>query len=262
MTQYVPFVTDSALEDMKNDFSTGLLPLYKNLASPADVKSKIHELFQKPAVLESDIQFSYTPLILPDTEYSPTTALHNVRTIYETFRHFTPTEAATENIWVALENTYYLDYHLHEIHKLRGRKDVDDTIKVRTFMSGKHGEKRSQIINNLSHLWWVGHYTYDDSADDHYHLTKFFLATPYRGNAVVFSSSSVVRNGEVSLGILEAIKHLVESGQIVANRQAYSEACKIINIVGGVKLIDMMSREDVKEIIVKELPKSPLVTKS
>jgi len=161
-----------------------------------------------------------------------------------------------EKIWVALENTSYLEYFLNELHNLRHHTDVDNRIYNRTFMSGKNGDKRSQLLNELSHMWWIAHYTYDNNSPDPYHLTKFFVSKPYRGNAVSFFSSNIVSNRELCLGILDGIKKLVDSDTIELNRYAFSESTKIMNIIAGVKLIDLLDRNEITDIIIKELPKA------
>ena len=120
----------------------------------------------------------------------------------------------------------------------------------------KHGDKRSQLLNQLSLMWWTAHYTYDAASSDPYHLTKFFVSKPYRGDATFFFSSNIVTNRELCLGILDGIKKLVDTNVIKLNRYSYTKSNEIINIIAGVKLIDLLNREEISEIIVKELPKA------
>ena len=109
-------------------------------------------------------------------------------------------------------------------------------------------------------MWWIGFYTYDkDNLADPYHLTEFFASSPYRGNALVFFSSNIHGNRNITLGILDGIKYLVDSGVIKVNRYAYSNSSKIINIIAGVNIVDLMTREEVKGIIIRELPKTDSV---
>jgi hypothetical protein len=161
-----------------------------------------------------------------------------------------------EKIWVALLNTYYLDYHLHVLRQLQGAKDVNQRIYDRTFLKGPViADKRRLVINNLSLLWWIGYYTHDKAnATNPYHLTEFFVSTPYRGNSVAFFSSNIHGNKNITLGILDGIKQLVDTGVIEVNRYAYTNASKIVNLVAGVKLVDLMTREDIRRLIVEELP--------
>ena len=47
---------------------------------------------------------------------------------------------------------------------------------------------------------------------------------------------------------------------MVVNRYPYSEAGKILNEVGGVRILDTLTREEVKAILIKNLPNSQKIT--
>ena len=47
---------------------------------------------------------------------------------------------------------------------------------------------------------------------------------------------------------------------MVVNRFPYSEAGKILNEVGGVRILDTLTREEVKDILIKNLPNSHKVS--
>lgn len=263
MIHKIPFTNERFLEETRSDFFGELLKLYTDLGDLDRVKEKISELFAEPNIKQSDIEFDYEPLLLgKDKDEEQDFAIENIKRIHKSLGILTPSQAAMEKIWVALLNTYYLDYHLHVIRGLQGRKDVGRDIYNRTFLSGQgESDKRHQLMNNLSVLWWIGHYTYDKDAANPYHLTEFYASTPYRGNTIAFFSSNIHSNRTVSLGVLNGIKQLVEGRVIALDRFAYTEANKIINIIAGVKLIDMLTREEIAAIIVNDLPKSALVTK-
>ena len=78
--------------------------------------------------------------------------------------------------------------------------------------------------------------------------------------AVALLSSNIISNKEIALGILEAVKVLVEEKGMVVNRYSYSEAGKILNEVGGVRILDTLTREEVKAILIKNLPNSQKIT--
>jgi len=259
MERHVTYVNEDFLDDIKSDFYTNLVEVYKNLGPIESVKTEIGEIFSKQGVNDSDIKFTYEPLKLgSDEDEDNRLAAENIKRVYQSLSILTPSQAAMERVWVALLNTHYLDYHLHVIRGLQGSKDASKKIYDRTFLKGPvHSDKRRLMMNNLSVLWWIGYYTHDSAHPTNpFHLTDFFASTPYRGNAIAFFSSNIHGSRDVTLGILEGVKHLVESGVISVNRYAYTNSSKIINIIAGVKLVDMMTREEVKKIIIEELPKS------
>ena len=258
MEAYIPFTDEKFLNNLKTDFFIDLLKIYKDLGPIENVKSSIVDKFKLPNIKESDIKFNFESLLLgSDTDEDLTLTSENVKRIHRSLSVLTPSQAAMEKIWVALLNSHYIDYHLHVIRQLQGEQDVDQKIWDRTFMTGRNGDKRHQLMNNLSLLWWIAYHTYDkDNSDNPYHLTEFFVSVPYRGTAIVFFSSNIHSNQNITLGILDGVKYLVDNNVIAVNRYAFSNASKIINIVAGVKLVDLMTREDIRQIIIEELPKT------
>ena len=146
-----------------------------------------------------------------------------------------------------------------QIANPNNKKREESSLKSRTIFV--NGAKRSLAIHNLAILWWLAYYFRDDqNIEAPYHLIDFFVSTPYRGNAVALLSSNIISNKEIALGILEAVKILIEEEGMVVNRFPYSEAGKILNEVGGVRILDTLTREEVKDILIKNLPNSHKVS--
>lgn len=245
MTNVIKYVTDEFLENFKVNFKTDYLSLYKT-----NNKEEIAKIFSNPEnVHESSTNFEYVPLKLEVVEGEA--IKENIRTLWNSLKHISISEAESEKMWVALANTYYIDYHLNQL-KLISAKDKDRSIESRTIFN--QGHKRSLTINNLSLLWWVAYYTVDvQHPSNPFHLTDFFIDGAFRGNAVIWFSSNIVSNKDISLGILDAIKELTEQNKMIVNRYSYSNANKILNQIGGVRMLDMLTREEVKEIICANL---------
>lgn len=55
-------------------------------------------------------------------------------------------------------------------------------------------------------------------------------------------------------GILDALIELEQKNIIKINRYAFTNSNKILNQIGGVRIIDMLSREEIKKIIIDNLP--------
>ncbi|MFC9541613.1 DUF6339 family protein [Lysinibacillus sp. NPDC056959] len=247
MTNNIKYLTDVFLEDFKLNFKSNYLPLYKT-----NNITEILKTFSNPEnILESSTVFEYVPLKQErvDGEFIK----ENIRILWNSLKHISISEAESEKMWVALANTYYLDYHLNQLSLISTQdKAKDRSIESRTIFT--QGQKRSLTINNLSLLWWIAYYTIDvEHPSNPFHLTDFFVDSAFRGNALVWLSSNIISNKNISLGILEAIKELVEQDKMIVNRYSYSNANKILNQIGGVRLLDMLSREEVKGIISEHL---------
>lgn len=238
---YIKYVSDVFLDEFKTNFDGKYLDLYKNKE-----KEKLQELFyDSNNVIDSIKEFEFKPLILdPKDEFE---SFENVRNIWESLGNITVVEAENEKMWVALENTYYLDYHLKQ---LETAKD-NEAIKGRTIFT--HSKKRSLHMNNLSLLWWIAYFTYDNKNNDPYYYTKFFLETAYRGNAIGYFASNIISNKEISIGILSAVKELADDKKIKVNRYAYTNSNKILNQIAGIRIIDLLKRDEIKNIILENL---------
>lgn len=259
MTRYIKYVTDEFLKEFKNEFLVKYAHLYKS-----NDMDKLKAIFSDSNhVMETSIEYEYEPLEVEPKEYDADIVRRNIRRVWESLKVLTPVQAEMEKIWVALAHTDYLDYQMgifnSQITNPDNKKREESSLKSRTIFV--NGAKRSLAIHNLSILWWLAYYFRDDqNIENPYHLIDFFVSTPYRGNAVALLSSNIISNKEIALGILEAVKILIEEEGMVVNRFPYSEAGKILNEVGGVRILDTLTREEVKDILIKNLPNSHKVS--
>lgn len=205
----LPYVSDIFLDDYKTNFQSKYLSYYIN-----GKKDKIKELFSNPKnVLESKIDFEFEELQLESI--NPEANKNNMKILWQSLGHLSIAEASNEKVWVALENTYYLDYHLDQLN-LISAKNKDKSITSRTIFN--QGSKRSLMINSIASLWWIAYYTYDEQSPTPYYFSDRFMDGSYRGNAIAYFSSNVVSNKEIVLGTLKAIYDLVDSGKMIENR--------------------------------------------
>ena len=259
MTRYIKYVTDEFLKEFKNEFLVKYAHLYKS-----NEMDKLKSVFSDSNnVIETSIEYEYEPLEVELKEYDADIVRCNIRRVWESLKVLTPAQAEMEKIWVALAHTDYLEYQMgifnSQIANPDNKKREESSLKSRTIFV--NGAKRSLAIHNLAILWWLAYYFRDDqNIENPYHLIDFFVSTPYRGNAVALLSSNIISNKEIALGILEAVKVLIEKEGMVVNRFPYSEAGKILNEVGGVRILDTLTREEVKDILIKNLPNSHKVS--
>ena len=259
MIRYIKYVTDEFLKEFKNEFLVKYAHLYKS-----NEMDKLKSVFSDPNhVIETHIEYEYEPLEIEPKEYDADIVRRNIRRVWDSLKVLTPVQAEMEKIWVALAHTDYIDYQMgifnSQIANPNNKKREESSLKSRTIFV--NGAKRSLAIHNLAILWWLAYYFRDDqNIEAPYHLIDFFVSTPYRGNAVALLSSNIISNKEIALGILEAVNILIDEEGMVVNRFPYSEAGKILNEVGGVRILDTLTREEVKDILIKNLPNSHKVS--
>lgn len=237
------YVSDVFLSKFKSDFYSEYLELYKN-----ERKEDLKEIFNvdnSNTILKSSTTFNYQPLI---SENNSEDTLENVKRLYESLKKISNTEAENEKLWVGLSNTYYLDYHVEQLNKASN----DKGIASRSHFT--QGSKRALVLNNLSLLWWLAYYTYDENNKTNpYESTEFLVENSTRGDLMIFLSSNIVSNKNIILGILDGLKVLKEKQNLRLNRYAYSNSNKLLNQIGGTKILDVLSRKEVEDSIVQNL---------
>lgn len=240
------YVSDDFLDEYKTNFNSNYLPLYLE-----GDKEKIKEIFSNPEnVIESSIEFDYADLVLESED--PDANRKNMRIIWESLKHLSISEASNEKMWIALENTCYLDYHLDQLKLITG-SNREKSIISRTIFN--NGIKRSLIVNSIASLWWIAYYTINPDAEDPFYLTNRFMKRTYRGNTIAYFSSNLVSNKNIVLGTLEAIYELIDEGKMIENRYSYSSANKLLNLTGGVVILDLLSKDEIKKIVKDNLLK-------
>ena len=107
MKEKIKYVSDVFLDQFKTEFEAKYLELYKS-----GDRQEIKRVFSNPQnVIETDTLFDFKPLISNNTTDNVVT-IDNIRNIWSSLSCLTPVEAESEKLWVAMESTYYLDYHL------------------------------------------------------------------------------------------------------------------------------------------------------
>lgn len=253
MKKKISYVNDQYMDYFNTNFERDFLPLYLD-----GNKTELSGIFSDPKnVIESELEFDYKELILRSKDSQAD--VENIEIIWESLKHLTPSEASNEKLWVALENTCYIDYHLDAL-KLISEKYKKSSIISQTTFSNENGRKRSLVINNISTLWWIAYYTVDEKAKDIFHHTKRYVTGTYRGNAVGYFSSNITNNKEITLGTLDAIYELVDEGKMKETREAYTEANKFLRIIGAVISLDSLTREEIKAKVKENLLKMNVKT--
>lgn len=231
--------TPEFLEDFKMNFEEKYLKLYENLD-----KEAILNIFENdPLVYDApdSYDFDYVPL-----EYG--VYAQNVRAIYDSLKMLNPVEAAREENWFTMINTVYIDYLMDYLETKRDKKNFTNEVKNAIFYM--QGKTRAQLVQRICRFWWIGLRTYDEThLQDPYWLTKFFVNDDAMGKAVSFFSSKLTNNKALCLGTIEAI---YERQDVLKNsKYPYTYMNKHLNALGGVKILDVMTREQVKKEILE-----------
>ncbi|MGK0555002.1 DUF6339 family protein [Macrococcus capreoli] len=239
MKQVIKYATNETVEEFKANFDT-----YIQYFIDKD-EENLKEIFNEETILDGNMTFDYEPLvtegIFKDTDGK------NVEIIHKSLRELTPVQASQEKFWLGMAMTYYKEYLYY---RLEDEIKSDNRKRLATALTSiGNGKKRALIVNVISRLWWVGELTYDETREDPYELTKMFCRSDFSGKATLFSSSNLTSNKEIRLGLLSALYELdkeIEGGVI---RKHYVEALKYLNLIAGVSLLDLNTREEIEKIL-------------
>lgn len=242
---YIKYCTDEFLNEFKANFDK-YIDLYRNKD-----KVELDKLFNEKNVKEGNLQFEYISLKTKKNSENP--ERENIRIVYESLKELTPVQAVQEKLWVAMYNTYYQDHLFDYIDSIKESKNFEDRLKSSIVYTW--GINRSKIVQNLARMWWLGYHLYDEeNKQDPYELLNFYTnTTDIVGKSTVFFSSNLTNNKNLTLGILEGIRELVDEGIIDNKREYYTQINKYFNLIGGVRILDFMSREEAKNETIKYL---------
>ena len=208
------------------------------------------EYFKKNGWLhESKIQCEDITLNMDD-DYNVSDR-KNVEILYEALKDLSPALASDERLWAGMLFCQFWNYV-----KYRRRDEIEsdserDVLNSFLFL---RGTKRSCFMNCLSRLWWTGYLLYDSTDSNHYKAVDLITESAYSSNIVLISSNNFISNRNLALGVLDCIMKRKQAGEKIG-RYHFVEANKYLNCIGGITLLDTMSREEAKDLANKRLNK-------
>lgn len=237
----IKYCSEDFLVYYKANFEVEYLPLYLS-----GNKERIQEIFNEEVVLVGDLEFNYQPLFnAKDFENGVEYIKQNSKRVFSMLQTLTRTQATKEELWFTMIHTYFLDYLMEYVATIKHSKNATQSIKNAVFFN--HGNVRSLLVNHLAKYWWIGNRTYDaENVGDPYWLTDFYTELDATGKSIAFFSSKFTNNPAFALGITEGIKVAVELGKVRNVKETYSFINEHFNFIGGVRILDMLDRTQVK----------------
>lgn len=178
----------------------------------------------------------------------------NVEIVYEALKGLSPAVASDERLWAGVLFTQLWEYVQYRRKEELASQNERDILNSFFFM---RGIKRSCFINCLSRLWWTGYLLYDPSKRDHYAAVDIICERAYASRIVLLSSNNFVSNKNLALGVLDCIADRKTKGESIG-RYHFVEANKYLNCIGGISLLDTLSRSETKDIVDKSLTRANL----
>lgn len=203
-----------------------------------------------------EIQSRFSPHLDPDTPISSilvnsdaaTADLENSIRLHEAFSGLSPIAARDPRLWVRLAHVEFWAY-MRTRWPLEGRANRQsdsgkaiDFIKERYFLAGN--DSRTLLRNGISRLWWIAHLTIEGSKDDPYYYTRLLFSF---SDSQDILATLVERNLGRCRAAIQAFLDLAAERPEAMDRKYYRPLIKCLNAQGGARLIDLMSKDAIKE---------------
>jgi len=185
------------------------------------------------------------------------TDIKNVELLYEALKELPPAIAAKTNMWAYYAHAYFADYVSYR-SEVAGQ-ETESTVLKDYFcypVSGRDA-RRTLLVNPLSRLWWVGHLLYDKENEDPYHYVKMIRPSEFASFVMLLGSSTAVSNPTIAHGIFDAFKKWMEGKEGREIKRAQLVCCtKYLNRIGAVKMVDMLSQEEICNLLTGKLDRT------
>jgi hypothetical protein len=174
--------------------------------------------------------------------------LENSIALYQEYFELNETTASDSRLWTYLTHVRFWDYMRKRWPAEKFEDDISenseneaisnkqiDFIIWRYFL--KTTNRRRLIRNGISRLWWYAHLTYDNKRSDPFELTRILLS--YQDIAQSLLERSFGSNRNVLLTLLDYLNK-----NKTMSRENIREVIKDINLIGGVKNLQLIDKKD------------------
>ena len=166
----------------------------------------------------------------------------NCKVLYEALKGLTIDQATDDRLWTYLTHVTFWDY-------MKRRWPLTDQTNPIGFINDRYFPKKnnnkSMVRNGVSRLWWMAYSTYDESLENPFEITEFLLKDS--DMQVSLMERNYSRNSNFIKKVLRAVKIFGETNfqpNTTLKRKLWVE----LNRIGGVKVLDMLSYDDVYKI--------------
>ncbi len=239
-------------EDALNYFKDNLETYYTNYFIESDNTWMTRAFGSDP--FEDFIEVNDFDLADSDN-YSPgELELENCKRIYMALRMLTPTQAVDERLWAGLCNDLFYGYLKRRFgnYELHSQKKDLGAIRMRFYFSEKG---RSGVYSNpLSKWWWIAKSTFDPNNEDHFERLDAMGWHDFSTKAVtIFGSYLFSSNKEILNGIIDVLKFINDNKIRLTYKKEFRAAMKYLNAYGGGILLDTLTREEVRDILLRKV---------
>ena len=164
--------------------------------------------------------------------------------------------------YVLIDNKFWLWLYLDKFYKeTRAMMKINNANTVKDhWHAAKSSTRRKLMFGVLSRMYFRVALSVDENNEkDKYHITRWIIEKPERFRNLSWRTYSSLEH--LTRGILKGQKRAVEDMGFEFS-SIYSENAKYVSRIGSVKLLDVISEEDIEELVYNEACKLLLERKA
>ena len=236
------------VRQLKADVAANL-PRYAERKPWAGVVPKGADPIRLPSALEPAV-----PLELELPARDDLKDFENSKLVHQAFPNLTPLQARDPRLWTRLTHVECWAYMRKRWDAGRHAGDPGKATRyVLQHYFVPQAQSRALLRNGVGRLWWYAHLTYDPARSDPYELTAVLLS--YLDIAQQLLERNMGRAPHVRTGFLDFLR--VNGGRLGATaerrRKSIRDLAKMLNLRGGVTLLDCLGKTDVVAMLDAEL---------
>ena len=163
--------------------------------------------------------------------------LENSINLYENLEGMNETKASDPRLWTYLTHIKFWEY-MRKRWPLEYLENAPGRIIDRYHL--KYLKLESLVRNGISRLWWFVHLTIDDKRQDKYELTK--VLTSKQDIIVGILERTFGSNENIRFALLDFLK---QNPDVAEKEDKWRELFKQTNLLGGVKNLPFLSKDDI-----------------
>lgn len=238
----IKFMKSRALDTLKKDDLKINLNSYKGDNSWLRQKYNEDELFG----VYNKVEFPDFELI---KEKGTKADFENMKILYTALKDLTLSQASDERIWAGLAHSYFWDYMQIRWPLPDNSNDKNSHVLNNYFF---WNSTKAPFLNGLSRLWWYAKYTYDETLDDPFELTKYICEHDINGKIFYLLSCNFVTDDLIFKNIIKAIKKFEEDNRPIS-RSEFKKLVPYLNRISGKIVLDSLDADDLMNIVTNKL---------
>lgn len=235
----IKMLSENALAHMKKNIKNITELIQRN-----ETNKWINDEFPQPMFVEKKYQIN--DFILEDNLESKDKSvdLNNSINIYNALKSLPRYVITDERFWLWL--------HFDKFYSVvRSMMTVNGVSTITDHWMHKPGTRRGLMFGVLSRLYFRVALSIDENNENKYYLTKWVIDNPERFRNLTWRSFSSQEH--LVRGVLKGEKAAVDENPSKEKNSIYPEIAKYVSIIGSVRLLDVISEDDMTDMIYQKM---------